>query len=1008
MLDNSASVSGELSDIKSAAITLINQLLTNPLFTNVEIALYSFSDNPTLLQDFTNDITSLETAINGITLGFPSTNLYGSLITGLSRWNNIYTLDAIQEGYLIALTDGDDTQGSSTLAQVLSARGNKKVFMVGLGSELNPVPLNQISYPGNHIGVSNISDLEATFIEIQASIYKFSNSFYWLNYMSPKRNGVHNLRVEEDGNLNTNEVDNHVDGQFSAAGFQSVYSGVYANISSTELYGIDEVNWHYEGIALESQELKATSYWATAPPIYTWSIADESMATVTVDIIDSSKAVISSNQTSRGTTTLTLTDIVNGFTKEIQVIITDQLPIITTIGVTNISGHSALVEAEIVSEGDGSISYAGICWNTSPSPVYTDNYTATSSLGLGTFSKYIGMLNSETAYYIRAVAYNSYGVSYSNELSITTTTGTPLVNINSQVDNIMAASATLNGTLIENGGLPITAQGFCWSTSNYPSLTDAHSVETGALGSFSSNISNLIPDTEYYVRAYATNSLGTTYSSNYYPTFTTQTGIPIITFTATNITNNSIIINGHIEANGAVITEKGVYWSTNNPITGPHTNEGSGSDDFTSNLTGLTQNTMYNLRAYVKTPESTYAFFSPQWSFTTKGVPILSDVSTSNPTVNSIGVSAATDRTSINVGFVWSTNQNPTLNDNVYETQPPNYFTFNFSTTIMDLNPNTVYYVRAYATNQYGTGYGNQVGFLTLNNIYSGSITLTTQQDVDDFSTNYPEITGLTGNLFIGSTNSYITSNITDLTPLDVITTIGTNLSINKTSISSINGFNNLTSVGNYINITDNNSLSTLNGFNSLINLGGSLVISNNNSLSNFNAFSNLTIIEESLNISGNSALQSFYALNNLTTINSNGNNGNAQLGLYLYGNGNVNIVSTISLLESITTINNSRLILNGLNMNAITSNLTSINGLHISNCRFSNLNFGLFDNLTTLGDSNSSIYIKSNMYLSTLDDFCILQPLLSNYTGTFEVWKTYGYTNTSITQQEIIDYNCN
>ena len=61
-------------------------------------------------------------------------------------------------------------------------------------------------------------------------------------------------------------------------------------------------------------------------------------------------------------------------------------------------------------------------------------------------------------------------------------------------------------------------------------------------------------------------------------------------------------------------------------------------------------------------------------------------------------------------GVCWSTSRNPTIADN--HTNEGQYYT-DFGSTMTGLQPNTTYYVRAYATNSSGTGYGNKVQFTT-------------------------------------------------------------------------------------------------------------------------------------------------------------------------------------------------------------------------------------------------------------------------------------------------------
>jgi hypothetical protein len=190
MIDNSNSIGTNLSTLKTAAINFVNQMAENQ-----QIALYSFSSTTNLLQDFTTNKTTLINAINAIALGFPSTNLYGSFITGVGRWTDLYSPDLIEQGQLIMFTDGDDTQGSSTLVGAVVARGLKRAYLVGLGADINPANLNSLSNPGPYYAVTNISQLSEAFYQIQCDIVRYANSFYWLNYMSPKRSADHSLTI---------------------------------------------------------------------------------------------------------------------------------------------------------------------------------------------------------------------------------------------------------------------------------------------------------------------------------------------------------------------------------------------------------------------------------------------------------------------------------------------------------------------------------------------------------------------------------------------------------------------------------------------------------------------------------------------------------------------------------------------------------------------------------------------------------------------------------------------
>ena len=85
--------------------------------------------------------------------------------------------------------------------------------------------------------------------------------------------------------------------------------------------------------------------------------------------------------------------------------------------------------------------------------------------------------------------------------------------ITDSVTNITHNSATSGGDVISDGGANVTARGVCWSTNQNPTIADSHTADSSGTGSFSSSITGLSAGTTYYVRAYATNSVGTAYGN---------------------------------------------------------------------------------------------------------------------------------------------------------------------------------------------------------------------------------------------------------------------------------------------------------------------------------------------------------------------------------------------------------------------------------------------------------------------------------------------------------------
>jgi uncharacterized protein (TIGR02145 family) len=83
--------------------------------------------------------------------------------------------------------------------------------------------------------------------------------------------------------------------------------------------------------------------------------------------------------------------------------------------------------------------------------------------------------------------------------------------ITQPVSNIGDTFATFGGSVTSDGNSPITARGVCWSTSPNPTINDFRTTNESGIGSFSSNVSTLTHATTYYMRAYATNDVGTAY-----------------------------------------------------------------------------------------------------------------------------------------------------------------------------------------------------------------------------------------------------------------------------------------------------------------------------------------------------------------------------------------------------------------------------------------------------------------------------------------------------------------
>lgn len=189
------------------------------------------------------------------------------------------------------------------------------------------------------------------------------------------------------------------------------------------------------------------------------------------------------------------------------------VPVVTTITATSISSSQATVGGNITSNGGGTIYQKGICFAINPNPTISDSTVYDHETTL-TFTCNLSNLISNMQYYARAFALNAAGMSYGNQVTFTTLkiVGFPVLST-TFITNVTKDSAVSGGKITNDGGAEITAKGVCWSTSIYPTISDHHTIDGTDTAHFISRISGLSMSTNYYLRAYATNSLGTSYGN---------------------------------------------------------------------------------------------------------------------------------------------------------------------------------------------------------------------------------------------------------------------------------------------------------------------------------------------------------------------------------------------------------------------------------------------------------------------------------------------------------------
>src|SRR5664280_1417309 len=391
------------------------------------------------------------------------------------------------------------------------------------------------------------------------------------------------------------------------------------------------------------------------------------------------------------------------------------VPTLTTTAITSITLTTAVSGGNITSDGNGAITARGVCWATALGPTVTNSFT-TDSIGTGSFTSNLTGLLPATTYYVRAYATNSAGTSYGNEVSFTTSTLAVPTLTTTTVTSITLTTAVSGGNITSNGGGTVTASGICWSTTANPAITDSHTTDGLATGSFTSNLTGLTAGTTYHVRAYATNSAGTAYGSDVSFTTTTTTTPSLTTAAVTSITVTTAVSGGTITSNGGTtITVSGVCWgATANPtVSGSHTTDGTATGTYASNITGLTAGTTYHVRAYATNSAGTA--YGNDLSFTTAAtVPTLTTAAITSITLTTAvsgGTITSTGGATITVsGVCWGATANPTISGS-HSTDGTS--TGSYVSNLTGLTAGTTYHIRAYATNSTGTAYGNDLSFTT-------------------------------------------------------------------------------------------------------------------------------------------------------------------------------------------------------------------------------------------------------------------------------------------------------
>ncbi|MFZ4548483.1 MAG: BACON domain-containing protein, partial [Bacteroidales bacterium] len=282
-------------------------------------------------------------------------------------------------------------------------------------------------------------------------------------------------------------------------------------------------------------------------------------------------------------------------------------------------------------------SSAKVYYSTNNGSTWTliSTYSATSSPNPTAISQAVNAVAGSSAVRFKWNYTGTYAYYWGiDDINITGTISLPTLTTTA-ASAIAATTSTSGGNVTAAGSSTVTARGVCWATTANPIATGSHTTDGSGTGVFTSAITGLNSATLYHVRAYATNTSGTSYGSELQ--FTTLASLPVVSTTTPNaITTTTAASGGNVSGDGgATVIARGVCWSsTLNPtIAGSHTTDGSGLGVFTSAITSLIPNTLYHVRAYATNSIGTA--YGNDLQFTTAAAPTLS-VTPSNQNVSSV------------------------------------------------------------------------------------------------------------------------------------------------------------------------------------------------------------------------------------------------------------------------------------------------------------------------------------------------------------------------------------
>ena len=425
------------------------------------------------------------------------------------------------------------------------------------------------------------------------------------------------------------------------------------------------------------------------------------------------------------------------------------LAMVATAPVDSVDYTSAFCGGNVLSDGGSTVTTRGLCWSTSPNPTVADSIVILGT-GTGSFTSHLTGLTANTLYYIRAFATNAAGTAYGDEFTFATLSGIPcpgaatVTDIEGNVYNTVLIGqqcwmkenlrtrhyANGNAIPIAAGSVSSTTTAYCFYPNDDSTRVDMYGLlynwkaVMGNSNSSNSNPSGIqgVCPTGWHVPSESEWSQFLSYvsSQSEYICGGDSTQIAKALASKYGWGNSSCDLENYS------CCEVSKNSNLNNATGFSALPAGSTFSYYSGgNFWSCTENSSYSsyiirlnsYSPYVSVESSSNGYFSYGFSVRClrNGAPHVSTTPVSNivdtsalsgGTVISEGLSAVTAR-----GVCWSTQPHPTIADSHTN---DGMGIGSFTSTLGNLTDHTIYYVRAYAINNEGVGYGEELSFTTL------------------------------------------------------------------------------------------------------------------------------------------------------------------------------------------------------------------------------------------------------------------------------------------------------